>query len=77
MSAPAMIVEDVFLRTRPDDNPALLPTPPATAHMIVLVHGFQGNQLDMRLIKSCLGSSFPGTIFLSSTVNEDRTDNDI
>jgi len=40
-------------------------------HLFVLVHGFQGNSCDMRLLKNNLSLNHPEAIFLSSTVNED------
>eukprot|EP00820_Chromera_velia_P021368 Cvel_7834.t1-p1 / transcript=Cvel_7834.t1 / gene=Cvel_7834 / organism=Chromera_velia_CCMP2878 / gene_product=Protein FAM135B, putative / transcript_product=Protein FAM135B, putative / location=Cvel_scaffold418:78025-87936(+) / protein_length=709 / sequence_SO=supercontig / SO=protein_coding / is_pseudo=false len=43
-------------------------------HLFVLVHGFQGNSYDMRLLKSHLTLLFPELIVHSSTANEDATE---
>jgi len=40
-------------------------------HLFVLVHGFQGNSCDMRLLKNNLSVMHPDAIFLSSSSNED------
>lgn len=46
-------------------------------HLVVLVHGFQGNQFDMRLLRIHLNSLFPHNYFLSSRSNEQKTSGDI
>mmetsp|Transcript_152085 Transcript_152085/g.265118 ORF Transcript_152085/g.265118 Transcript_152085/m.265118 type:complete len:767 (-) Transcript_152085:174-2474(-) len=46
-------------------------------HLFVLVHGWQGNSFDMRLMKNNLALLFPDAIFLSSTCNEDNTEGDM
>ena len=46
-------------------------------HLVVLVHGFQGNSLDMKLIKNNIAHLYPEASFLCATSNEDMTDNDI
>jgi hypothetical protein len=46
-------------------------------HLFVLVHGWQGNSFDMRLMKNNLALLFPDAIFLCSTSNEDLTDGDL
>lgn len=46
-------------------------------HLVVLVHGFQGNSYDMRLIKAQLALVRPDLILLSSHMNEGETDGDI
>jgi hypothetical protein len=46
-------------------------------HLIVLVHGFQGNSFDMRLIKNNISYLYPDTLFLCSSANEDNTENEI
>jgi len=46
-------------------------------HLIVLVHGFQGNAYDMRLIKNTISLINPSIVFMSSRANEDKTENDI
>jgi triacylglycerol esterase/lipase EstA (alpha/beta hydrolase family) len=45
-------------------------------HLIVLVHGFQGNSYDMRLIKNIISLVNPSCVFLSSTSNQDDTEGD-
>lgn len=46
-------------------------------HLFVLVHGFQGNSYDLRLIKNTISLSFPGAICLTSNANEDNTEDSI
>ena len=46
-------------------------------HIFIFVHGFQGNSFDMRLFKNTLGILYPDYLFLSSTSNEDNTEQDI
>lgn len=46
------------------------------AHLFVLVHGFQGNSFDMRLIKNNLSLLYPEAIFLCSNSNEENTEGD-
>lgn len=60
------------------DNP--IPSAPKSyrgVHLFVLVHGWQGNSFDMRLMKNNLALLFPEAIFLCSTANEDLTDGDL
>ena len=45
--------------------------------MIILVHGFRGNQFDMRLLQIIIRSRYPSTIFVLSSANEDCTDGNI
>ena len=44
------------------------------AHLFVLVHGFQGNSFDMRLIKNTIAYLYPNILFLCSAANEDDTE---
>lgn len=46
-------------------------------HLFVMVHGFQGNANDMRLLKNNIALMFPEAMFLSSSANEDGTEGDI
>lgn len=46
-------------------------------HLFVLVHGWQGNSFDMRLMKNNLALLFPDAIFMCSTANEELTDGDM
>lgn len=50
---------------------------PEGAHLIVLAHGFQGNQNDLRGFKNQISVLFPTALFLLSCANEGRTDGDI
>ena len=43
----------------------------------MLVHGFQGNAFDMRLIKNTISIINPSIVFMSSRANEEKTENDI
>lgn len=47
------------------------------SHLIILVHGFQGNSEDLRLLRNNLLAIFPAAIFLSSTWNENESDMNI
>ena len=42
-----------------------------------MVHGFQGNANDMRLLKNNIALLFPEAMFLCSSANEDHTEGDI
>ena len=46
-------------------------------HLIVLVHGFEGNCNDMRIIKNEIGLINPSIVFLSSSANQEDTGLDI
>jgi len=46
-------------------------------HVIVLVHGFQGQGFDMRLIKNTISLLHPQGLYLLSTANEHDTEGDI
>eukprot|EP00471_Norrisiella_sphaerica_P002386 CAMPEP_0184478970 /NCGR_PEP_ID=MMETSP0113_2-20130426/849_1 /TAXON_ID=91329 /ORGANISM="Norrisiella sphaerica, Strain BC52" /LENGTH=943 /DNA_ID=CAMNT_0026856933 /DNA_START=254 /DNA_END=3085 /DNA_ORIENTATION=+ len=46
-------------------------------HIIVFVHGYQGNSWDMRLFKNHLALLFPNHLFLLSCQNEGHTEGDI
>merc|ERR1719487_2710204 len=50
---------------------------PKGAHLFVLVHGFQGNSFDMRLMKNNVALLYPDAIFLCSSSNEDNTEGDM
>jgi len=53
------------------------PKPYRGVHLFVLVHGFQGNSFDMRLMKNNVALLYPDAIFLCSTSNEENTEGDI
>jgi len=46
-------------------------------HLIILVHGFEGNSNDMRIIKNEIALINPSIVFLSSISNQDDTGNDL
>ena len=46
-------------------------------HLFVLVHGFQGNSFDMRLLKNHFSLLHPEALFLCSNSNEETTEGDI
>ncbi len=47
-----------------------------TLHLIILVHGFQGNSYDMKLIKNNLALVNSSLVFLSSNANQEDTECD-
>lgn len=49
----------------------------AGLHLIILVHGFQGNSMDMRVIRNQLSLVFPEGIYLLSSSNEEHTEGEI
>lgn len=64
----------------PPPNPVILPSEPKNyrgIHLFVLVHGFQGNSFDMRLMKNNISLLYPDTVVLCSTSNEENTEGDI
>lgn len=52
-------------------------TPYKGIHLIILVHGFQGNSFDMKLIRNNLSLLHPEALILCSSANEDNTENDM
>ena len=46
-------------------------------HLIILVHGFEGNSNDMRVIKNEIALINPSIVFLPSTINQDNTGLDL
>ena len=46
-------------------------------HLVILVHGFGGNQFDTKLIESILKSKFKNAQFMRSVTNERFTDGKI
>lgn len=46
-------------------------------HIIALVHGFQGNSMDMRLIKDHIALAHPDALVVASRFNEGLTEGDI
>ena len=50
---------------------------PVGIHLFVMVHGFQGNHNDLRGLKNRIALRHPDAMFLLSTSNEDRTEEDV
>lgn len=46
-------------------------------HLLVLVHGFQGNSYDMKLFKNYISLAHPEAMFLCSSINEENTEGNI
>ena len=46
-------------------------------HLIIFVHGFQGNAFDLRLIRNQVSMCRSNTLLMCSRKNEDHTDEDI
>lgn len=63
--------------TERDDCSPSAPKHYTGVHLVCLVHGFQGNSFDMRLMRNNLALLYPDSMFLSSTCNEDNTEGDI
>eukprot|EP00747_Dinoflagellata_sp_TGD_P165622 gnl/TRDRNA2_/TRDRNA2_187147_c0_seq1.p1 gnl/TRDRNA2_/TRDRNA2_187147_c0~~gnl/TRDRNA2_/TRDRNA2_187147_c0_seq1.p1 ORF type:complete len:756 (+),score=128.22 gnl/TRDRNA2_/TRDRNA2_187147_c0_seq1:72-2339(+) len=62
------------------EEPQAMPSAPKGyrgVHLFVLVHGFQGNSFDMRLMKNNIALLYPDAIFLCSNSNEDNTEGDM
>eukprot|EP00397_Hematodinium_sp_SG-2012_P012032 GEMP01012188.1.p1 GENE.GEMP01012188.1~~GEMP01012188.1.p1 ORF type:complete len:710 (+),score=100.00 GEMP01012188.1:303-2432(+) len=47
------------------------------SHLFILVHGFQGNSFDMRLMKNNVAALYPDAVFLCSNSNEENTEGNI
>lgn len=45
--------------------------------VVVMVHGFQGNNLDMKIVKNHLQALYPRNYYLMSQANEFMTEQDI
>lgn len=63
------LMDESFDNTNKKFSPSL--------HLLILVHGFQGNSYDMRLIKNNISIINPSCVFLSSTSNQDDTECDL
>lgn len=68
--------EDEILNDSIDSTEIALDPKVKALHLVVLVHGFQGNSFDMRLIKYNLSLLNSTLVFLSSQINQDDTEND-
>jgi len=53
------------------------PKPYRGFHLFVMVHGFQGNSFDMRLMKNNISLVHPDAIFCISITNENNTEGNI
>lgn len=71
-----ILFEDNYVHPGPSPKPENR-SRVTTDHVMVLVHGYQGNSFDMRLIRNALGLVYPQALFLCSEVNEDNTEEDI
>lgn len=65
------VIEDSTSRVHPDMRKR------EDKHLIVLVHGFQGNSFDLRSLHNFISLAYPHCYFLESTYNETKTDGDI
>lgn len=72
MSQIPIIFEEKFIPPKPNKS-----HPKASSHLIVLVHGFQGNSFDMQSLKIILDQIYPSLLILDSTFNENKTEGDI
>jgi len=70
-------IPDVPAALEPEDYIPSAPKRYRGVHLFVLVHGWQGNSFDMRLMKNNLALLFPDAIFLCATANEDNTEGDM
>merc|ERR1719453_1998304 len=62
------------------EEPQAIPCAPKEyrgVHLFVLIHGFQGNSFDMRLMKNNIALLYPDAIFLCSNSNEENTEGDM
>lgn len=77
-----MNVEDVNLFPKANIHPILFkelyyknkPKTIKGLHLVILVHGYQGNSFDMRLWKNYLSVKYPEHLIMTMTSNEDNTD---
>lgn len=67
-----IIFEEKFVPPKPNKSHS-----PSSQHLIVLVHGFQGNSFDMQSLKLVLDQVYPNLLILDSTFNENKTEGDI
>eukprot|EP00357_Protocruzia_adherens_P011452 CAMPEP_0115014822 /NCGR_PEP_ID=MMETSP0216-20121206/26337_1 /TAXON_ID=223996 /ORGANISM="Protocruzia adherens, Strain Boccale" /LENGTH=844 /DNA_ID=CAMNT_0002384695 /DNA_START=9 /DNA_END=2543 /DNA_ORIENTATION=- len=83
-----IVFEDVYLKSDPKDGnqanaESLIPNHESFKkdydgiHLFILVHGFQGNPFDMRLIKNNISTLYPDSVFMCASSNEGLTDDDI
>ncbi len=72
VSGVAQKVERVPAQVSVCDQPGLF-----APRLVVLVHGFQGNNLDMKIVKNHLQALYPRNYYLMSQANEFMTEQDI
>lgn len=70
-------IKQAELKAEPANCSPSAPKQYTGVHLIVLVHGFQGNSFDMRLMRNNLALLHPDSMFLSSTCNEENTEGDV
>lgn len=87
LSLTPLPVHNPFLFPPPDLHPILfednyspaLPVPmptqrPANDHVIVLVHGYQGTPMDMRVVRNAISLVYPAALVMISSCNEGQTE---
>ena len=47
------------------------------AHIVIMVHGFQGNHGDMRVLRNHINLQNPHCVMMLSLANEDQTEGDL
>jgi pimeloyl-ACP methyl ester carboxylesterase len=72
VEAMPILFEDLYLRSIRQETSSY-----QGVHLFILVHGFQGNSFDMRLLKNNLSLLYPEALFLCSNANEETTEGDI
>ena len=84
ISAQPVIFEEIYYseeieKSLEDPSHAICPDmrKPDDQHLIVLVHGFQGNSFDLRGLHNFITLAYPHCSFLESTYNETKTEGDI
>lgn len=88
--APQLLAEDLLFPLHHNTAPVMFmqrlvgrcatsPLPPVVAarHFFVLVHGFQGNKYDLRLLKNQISDTVPLCEFVQSSCNEGDTYGDL
>lgn len=74
---PCPLLYDEIYQLKTDKTSILSQIPQTGQHLVVLVHGFQGNRYDMRGIKNNLLLVNPHTLILVSESNEKCSSSDI
>lgn len=74
-----ILFEEIFSKETLAESKIILPNSDkkTSGHLIVFVHGFQGNSYDTRMMKNIISMRFPGTELLCSVDNESNTEGDI